>query len=56
MLEFLCAPPHRLNTYPRVFERQYEGMKPETRAKLADYFAEPNRRLYELLGRDLAWR
>ena len=56
VLEFLCAPPHRLNTYPRVFERQYEGMKPETRAKLADYFAEPNRRLYELLGRDLAWR
>jgi hypothetical protein len=56
VLEFLGAPPHRLNTYPRVFERQYEGMKPETRAKLADYFAEPNRRLYELLGRDLAWR
>jgi hypothetical protein len=56
VLEFLDAPPHRLNTYPRVFERQYEEMKPETRAELADYFAEPNRRLYELLGRDLAWR
>jgi hypothetical protein len=56
VLEFLGAPPHRLDSYPRVFERQYEGMKPETRARLADYFAEPNRRLYELLGRDLAWR
>jgi len=56
VLAFLGAPPHRLDSYPRVFERQYEGMKPATRAKLADYFAEPNRRLYELLGRDLAWR
>jgi len=56
VLAFLGAPPHRLDSYPRVFERQYEGMKPETRARLADYFAEPNRRLYELLGRDLAWR
>ena len=55
MLEFLGAPPHRLDAYPRVFERSYEGMKPETRAELAAYFAEPNRRLYELLGRDLAW-
>ncbi len=56
VLEFLGASPHQLESYPRVYERQYEGMKPETRAKLADYFAEPNRRLYELLGRDLAWR
>jgi hypothetical protein len=56
VLEFLGAPAHRLDSYPRVFERQYEEMKPETRAELADYFAEPNRRLYELLGRDLAWR
>ena len=56
VLEFLGASPHRLDSYPRVYERQYEGMKPETRAELAEYFAEPNRRLYELLGRDLAWR
>jgi hypothetical protein len=56
VLEFLGAPPHRLAAYPRVFERQYEGMEPETRAELAEHFAEPNRRLYELLGRDLGWR
>jgi sulfotransferase family protein len=56
VLDFLGAPPHRLDAYPRVFERQYEGMRPETRAELAGYFAEPNRRLYELLGRDLGWR
>jgi hypothetical protein len=30
-------------------------MRPETRARLGKYFAEPNRRLYELLGRDLGW-
>jgi hypothetical protein len=56
VLAFLGAPPHKLDAYPRVFERQYEGMRPETRAELAGYFAEPNRRLYELLGRDLGWR
>jgi Sulfotransferase domain len=55
VLEFLGAAPHRLGAYPRVFERQYEPMAPETRAKLAGEFAEPNRRLYELVGRNLAW-
>jgi len=55
VLEFLGAPPHRLDSYPRVFERQYEPMPPETRERLAVEFAEPNRRLYELLGRDLTW-
>jgi len=28
-------------------------MRPDTRRRLAEHFAEPNRRLYELLGRDL---
>ena len=55
VLEFLGAAPHRLGSYPRVFERQYDAMSPETRARLAGEFAEPNRRLYELLGRNLAW-
>jgi len=55
VLEFLGAPPHRLDAYPRVFERQYEAMRPETRERLAAEFAEPNRRLYELLGRNLGW-
>ena len=30
-------------------------MSPETRGRLKEKFAEPNRRLYELLGRDLGW-
>jgi hypothetical protein len=55
VLEFLGAPAHRLETYPRVFERQYEPMGPKTRKQLTAEFAEPNRRLYELVGRDLGW-
>jgi hypothetical protein len=55
VLEFLGAQPHELDRYPRVFEREYAPMRPETRRRLAGEFAEPNRRLYELLGRDLGW-
>ena len=56
VLEFLGARPHRLDSYPRVFERRYEPMRPATRVALVEEFAEPNARLYELLGRDLDWR
>jgi hypothetical protein len=56
VLDFLGAAPHRLDAYPRVYERQYEAMSAETRKRLADEFEAPNRRLYELLGRDLGWR
>jgi hypothetical protein len=56
VLEFLGASPQRLDSYPRVYEREYEPMKPETRERLAAEFEAPNRRLYELLGRDLGWR
>jgi hypothetical protein len=56
VLEFLGAGSHRLDSYPRVFERSYEPMSPDTRARLVAEFEEPNRRLYGLLGRDLAWR
>ena len=55
VLDFLGAPPQRLETYPRVYEREYEPMKPETRERLAAEFEQPNRRLYELLGRELGW-
>jgi hypothetical protein len=56
VLGFLGAASHELDTYPRVYERDYPPMPPEVEQKLAAYFAEPNRRLYELLGRDLGWR
>jgi hypothetical protein len=56
VLEFLGATAKPLDAYPRVYERQYDSMTPETRGRLASEFEGPNRRLYELLGRDLGWR
>ncbi len=55
VLEFLGAGPYELESFPRVFDRDYPDMKPETRRLLAEYFAEPNRRLYELVGADYGW-
>jgi hypothetical protein len=56
VLEHIGVPSRSLPQYPRVFEREYGAMQPETRRRLAESFAEPNSRLYELLGRDLGWR
>jgi hypothetical protein len=53
VLRFLGVAPHDLGAYPRIFEREYAPMQPETRARLGGSFAEPNRRLAELLGREL---
>ena len=55
VLDFLRAPPHELAAYPRIFEREYPAMDSATRDRLREHFAEPNRRLYEILGRDLGW-
>jgi sulfotransferase family protein len=55
VLEFLGASAQELDSYPRVYEQRYGEMGPDTRRRLAEYFAEPNRRLYELLGRDFGW-
>ncbi len=55
VLTHVGAPAHDLGEYPRMYARDYAEMRPETRARLSDEFAEPNRRLYELLGRDLGW-
>jgi hypothetical protein len=55
ILAFLGAEPYELPDYPRVFDRDYEPMRPETRTALAAMFAEPNRRLEALLGRQLPW-
>lgn len=56
ILAFLRAPAHSLPEYPRLFEREYGPMSPETRTMLEQTFAEPNRRLEELLRRPLGWR
>jgi hypothetical protein len=55
VLAHVGAPAGSLAEYPRVFEREYGAMQPATRSRLAASFAEPNARLYELLGRDLGW-
>jgi hypothetical protein len=55
VLGHLGAAPFALPEYPPIFEREYAPMAPETRARLACYFAEPNERLYALIGEDLGW-
>lgn len=55
VLEFLGAPGHALRSYPRVYKQDYGEMAPGTRRRLEEHFADPNARLYELLGRDLGW-
>jgi hypothetical protein len=54
-LEFLGVADRGLESYPRIFEREYGEMDPDTRARLEERFAEPNRRLAELLARELPW-
>jgi hypothetical protein len=55
VLDFLGVEQHELESYPRIFEREYGDMDTRTRARLQEHFAEPNRRLAELLGRELPW-
>ena len=42
--------------YPALNQRPYSGMSDEARASLAAAYAEPNRRLGTLLGRELGWQ
>ena len=55
VLDFLRVDASELESYPRIFEREYDQMGPETRIRLEEHFAEPNRRLASLLGRELPW-
>lgn len=54
-LDFLGVDARELDSYPRIFEREYGEMEADTREQLEQAFAEPNRRLAELLGRELPW-
>ncbi len=54
-LDFLGVDARGLDSYPRIFEREYGGMDPATRARLKHEFADPNERLAKLLGRELPW-
>jgi Sulfotransferase domain len=55
VLEFLGADAHELDSYPRIFDRDYAEMSGATRSGLEQKFAEPNRQLAALLGRELPW-
>ncbi len=55
VLDFLGAGAHDLESYPRIFEREYEQMPRATRARLERLFEEPNRQLSALLNRELPW-
>lgn len=55
VLRFLELPVLDLAPYPVMNAREYDRMAPATRERLTAQFAEPNERLYELLGRDLGW-
>jgi hypothetical protein len=55
ILGHIGVEPHELASYPHLFSREYSPMPDDARARLTEYYAEPNRRLYELLGRDFGW-
>ena len=53
---FLGLEPYPTGEYRQWNAQQAGDLRPETRRRLVDYFAEPNRRLYELLGTDFGWQ
>ena len=55
ILEFIGVEHHALDAYPRLFSREYTPMAAETRERLSAYYAGPNQRLYEMLGRGFGW-
>jgi hypothetical protein len=55
VLEFLGLPRLLLSSYPKHNPGRYSDIGPRVRRRLAARFAEPNHRLYHLLGGDLRW-
>lgn len=55
VLDFLGVPTLSLPRYEAFNPCRYSEMNEGTRRRLVDYFAEPNQRLYELLGVDFGW-
>lgn len=56
VLRFLGLEPHAGELPPARNRAGYDTMRPETRERLRRFYAEPNRRLEEYLGRDLDWQ
>lgn len=55
VVTFLGLEERSLAVYPQLNARSYDRIAPETRERLLDRFAEPNRRLEEYLGRSFSW-
>ena len=55
IVDFLGLPTWRPDAYEALNEGRYDEIAPDTRARLVEYFREPNRRLAELVGRDMGW-
>jgi hypothetical protein len=55
VLDFLELPPFTPDGYRRHNAHDYREMGPRVRARLAEHYREPNRRLYRWLGDDLGW-
>lgn len=53
---FLEVPPFQLDRYGKYMPGSYvEGMKPDTRRNLVEYFRPHNERLYGMLGVEFPW-
>lgn len=55
VLDFIGAPRWQPESFPMSLAGKYEPMDPETRARLVEFFAPHNARLYELLDMDFHW-
>ena len=55
VLRFLGLPSLSLREYEVFNPRTYTDMGAEARTRLVEYFAEPNERLYDLVGVDFGW-
>lgn len=53
---FLGLPPHRYEDLKPLHTASYDAITPEERARLREYFAPHNERLYRLLGVDFGWQ
>lgn len=55
LLDFLGLPRWLPPSFKRHNSYRYSKLDDNTRARLAEYYAEPNQRLYEYLGVDYGW-
>lgn len=53
MFDFLGLPPHVIIDTDAKNTRKYEPMSPQTKERLARFYAPFNRHLSELLGREM---